>query len=211
MRRKLGQFRFGLTYQAIANLGHSLEVAFSLRRLLFDLELLEFLLQRANSADQLLFLLPARFQSIGLFANPGELFVDGRQTFARVGIIFFLQRLLLDFQLGSSALQLVNFGRHGVDLNTQRSGGFVDQVNSFVGQEPVGYIAMRQCRSSHNGRILDANSVVHFIAFFQSTENRNRVLDRRLAYKHRLEPALQSRIFFDVLAIFVQRSGANRP
>ena len=36
-------------------------------------------------------------------------------------------------------------------------------------------------------------------------KDRNRVLDRRLAHEHRLEPARQSGVLFNVLAVFVQR------
>ncbi len=52
--------------------------------------------------------------------------------------------------------------------------------------------------------------MVHFIAFLQSAQNRYGVFHSRLADQHRLEPALQSRIFLDMLLIFVERRCANR-
>ena len=36
-----------------------------------------------------------------------------------------------------------------------------------------------------------------------------RILDRRLGDEHRLEPARQRRVLFDVLAVFVERGGAD--
>ena len=48
-----------------------------------------------------------------------------------------------------------------------------------------------------------------FVAVFQPVEDLDRLLDRRLADEHRLEAALESRILFDVLAIFVEGRRAD--
>ena len=50
---------------------------------------------------------------------------------------------------------------------------------------------------------------MNFVAFFQSAQNRNRVFDIRLADKHNLEAAFERCIFFDVLAILVERGCAD--
>ena len=49
LRGQLLQFFFRLPQQAVANLRHALQIAFALFRLLFDLELLDFLFQRARA------------------------------------------------------------------------------------------------------------------------------------------------------------------
>ena len=51
--------------------------------------------------------------------------------------------------------------------------------------------------------------MVYLVALFESAQNRNCVFNIRLAHEHNLETALQSGVFFDVLAIFVQRGRAN--
>ena len=50
---------------------------------------------------------------------------------------------------------------------------------------------------------------MHFVALFQSAQNRDRVFDVRFADEHDLEAAFERRIFFDVLAVFVERGGAD--
>ena len=162
-----------------------------------------------ESGDQVFLLLPVGFQRVGLFAHLSQLFFDDRQPFFRIGIAFLLQRLLLDFQLRGPALQLVDVGGHGIDLDAQRGRRFVDQVDGFVGQEAVGDVAMRQGGRGHDGRVLDAHAVMHFVAFFQAAQNGDRVFDVRLAHEDDLEAAFERGIFLDVLAILVERGGAD--
>ena len=50
---------------------------------------------------------------------------------------------------------------------------------------------------------------MHLVPLLQPTQNRNRVLHRRLVHQHRLEAPLQRRVLLDVLAVFVQRRRAN--
>src|SRR5579872_7531356 len=52
--------------------------------------------------------------------------------------------------------------------------------------------------------------MVDFIPLAQPAQDRDRILDRRFADHHRLEAALESRVLFDVLAVFVKRGGADR-
>src|SRR5678816_2880899 len=51
--------------------------------------------------------------------------------------------------------------------------------------------------------------MMDFIAFAQSTQDRDRVFDRWLIDKNWLKATFQGSIFFDVLAVFVQGGGAN--
>src|SRR3546814_17132603 len=61
-------------------------------------------------------------------------------------------------------------------------------------------------------RISDWSSDVcssDLVFFLEAAQDRDRVLDRRLADEHRLEAPLQRRILLDVLAIFVERGRAD--
>ena len=51
--------------------------------------------------------------------------------------------------------------------------------------------------------------MVYLVALLEPAQDRNRVLDGRLVDQHRLETALERGILFDVLAVFVQRRGAD--
>src|SRR5207237_9361311 len=68
---------------------------------------------------------------------------------------------------------------------------------------------VRESSGCDNRAIFDANPVMHFVSLFQSTQDSNRVFDRRLAHEHWLKSALKRRIFFDVLLIFVQGGCAD--
>ena len=70
---------------------------------------------------------------------------------------------------------------------------------------------MRECRGGNNRRVLDAHAMVDFVTLFQSAQNRNCVLNIRLADIHNLKPPFQRRILLDVLPVLIQRRRANRP
>ena len=50
---------------------------------------------------------------------------------------------------------------------------------------------------------------MHFVALLQSAQNRDGVLHARLIHFHRLEAPFERRIFFDVLAVLVERRRAD--
>ena len=195
--------------QAVANLGDALVVAFALLGLLFDLQLFDLLFEGANAGDEIFFFFPVGLERVGFLANFGEFFLDDRETLARVRVVFFLQRLLLDFQLRGFAFELIDVSGQGIDLDAQRGGRFVDQVDGLVGQEAVGDVAVRERGRGDDGRVFDAHAVMHFVFFLQAAKDRDGVFDVGFADENDLEAALESRIFFDVLAIFVERGGAD--
>ena len=127
------------------------------------LELFQLLLLGAHVRDDFFLLLPARLQGVRFFLDVRQLLLECLQAFARVGIVLALQRLPLDFQLCGSSLKLVDFRGHRVDLDAQRSCRFVNQIDCLVRQEPVRDVAVRQCRRRHDGRVLDADTVMDFI------------------------------------------------
>ena len=109
----------------------------------------------------------------------------------------------------NAALDDVDFGGHRVDFDAQLTGGFVHQVDGFVGQETVGEIAVAEHRCADQRAVLDAHTVVHFVALFQATQNCDGVFDRRLADVDLLKATFERRILFDVLAVFVERGCTN--
>ena len=124
-------------------------------------------------------------------------------------VLLLLQRALLDFQLQDLPLQLVDLGRHGIQLHAQARGRLVHQVNRLVRQKTVGDVAMRERRRRHQRRVLDAHAVMDFVALLEPAQDRDGRLDARLGDQHRLEAPFQRGVFLDVLAIFVERGGAD--
>ena len=51
--------------------------------------------------------------------------------------------------------------------------------------------------------------MVNFVALFESSQNRNRVLNTWFADVHLLESSLKGRIFFNILAIFIKSGCTN--
>ena len=85
------------------------------------------------------------------------------------------------------------------------------EVDRLVGELPGGDVAVRE----HGGRdergVLDADAVVDLVALLQPAQDRDRVLDRRLADVHLLEAALERGVLLDVLAVLVERRRADEP
>ncbi len=102
----------------------------------------------------------------------------------------------------------IDFGL-GVDLHADARSGFVDQVDRLVGQLAVRDVAVRKRRGRDDRGIGDADAVVNFVALLQAAQDRDRVLDRRLADEDFLEAPLQRRVLLEVLAIFVERGRAD--
>ena len=146
--------------------------------------------------------------AVEVFSSPTSLSIL-RETLARGRVGFLLEGLPLDFELHLAARGFVQLGRHGVDLGAQLGRGFVHQIDGLVRQEPVGDVAIAEDGGGHQGRILDADAVMDFVALAQAAEDRNGVFDRRLVDQNGLETALESGVLFDVLAIFVERGRAD--
>src|SRR5258708_3822830 len=79
----------------------------------------------------------------------------------------------------------------------------------LVGQEPIGDVAMAEGGGRDQRGILDLDVVVDLVALLEAAQDRDRVLDRRLADEYRLEAALERRVLLDVLAVLVERGRAD--
>ena len=112
-------------------------------------------------------------------------------------------------KLRHAALNLVDLGGHGIDLNAQAGGGFVNQVDGLVGQEAVRDVTVGKHRGGNNGRILDAYAVVNFVALLQAAQNGDGIFHRRLAHLDGLETPLERRVLLHILLVFVERGGAD--
>ena len=108
-----------------------------------------------------------------------------------------------------SAVDVVQLRGLAILLDAQTRRRFVDQVDRLVGQETVGDVAIRQRRGRDHRGVGDAHAVMRLVRLLQAAQDRDRVLDGRLADENRLEAPLQRRILLDVLAVFVERGRAD--
>jgi hypothetical protein len=68
---------------------------------------------------------------------------------------------------------------------------------------------VRERGRGDEGGILDAHAVVGLVALLEAAQDGDGVFDRRLADHHGLEAALQGGVLLDVLAVLVERGGAD--
>ncbi len=106
-------------------------------------------------------------------------------------------------------VQLIQLCGHGVQLGLDHSASFIHEVDGLIRQEAVGDIAVRQRCGGDQGGILNLHAVVHLIALLQATQDGDGVLHSGLIHHDRLETALQSGVFFDILAVLVQGGRAD--
>ena len=80
---------------------------------------------------------------------------------------------------------------------------------ALSGQEPVPDVAVRQGRRGDQSVVGDPDAVMDLVLLLEAPEDGDGVDDRRLADQHRLEPALQRRVLFDVFPVLVQGRGPD--
>jgi len=91
------------------------------------------LLQLADARDGGLLLQPVRLHRRRAFLQLGKIRFELRETVLRRGVGFFLERGALDLHPLHLAVDLIELGRHRVDLDPQAAGGFVHEVDRLVG------------------------------------------------------------------------------
>ena len=193
----------------VLQLGHAAQVALAAGSFQLLAGLLDLLLD-LRRALYFGFLRSPDFFQVGILAlQPFDFFGQLLQALLRCLVFFLLQRLRFHFQLDQPAIEAVEHFRLGVDLHADAAGRFVDQVNGLVRQLTVGDVAVAEFGRSDNGTVGDGHLVVHFVAFFQATQDGDGVFFARFLYQHFLEAALQGGVFLDELAVLVQRSGAH--
>ena len=128
----------------------------------------------------------------------------------------FLELLLLDgpllglLDLVDAALEIAQVGRRLHALDAQAAAGLVDEVDRLVGQVPVGDVAVGEVGGGDERLVGDRDPVVGLVLVADALQDLDRVGERRLFDPHRLEAALEGGVLLDVLAVLVERRGADR-
>ena len=193
----------------VAQLGRAGQVAFALGALLLALGRVEVGLDGLNVDDDVLLVLPLGRARIQLLAQLGHVLAQRLEALLAGVVALALQRKLLDLHLAQLAVEGVELLGHAVDLDAQTAGGLVHEVDGLVGQESVGDVAVGQLGGCHDGAVGDAHAMVDLVLLLQATQDGDGVLHAGLADEHGLEAALQRSVLLDVLAVLVERRGAD--
>ena len=119
------------------------------------------------------------------------------------------RRFLLLADLRDLVFELAVVGRRLHATDAQARARFVDEVDRLVGKVAVGDVAVGEVRRRDDRLVGDRDAVVRLVALAQTLEDLDRVRDRRLLDLDRLEPALERRVLLEVLAVLVERGGAD--
>ena len=194
----------------VAQLGRTTQIAVARRALLFALGLVELALKLLHVVDGVLLVEPAGLLHVELFLDLGNLLAQGFQTLLGGVIGLLHERLLLDLQLSELTRGGVDLDRHAVEFHAQTACGLIDQVDGLVGQKAVGDVAVGEVGGGHERAIGDVYAVEDLVLLLESTQDRDGVLDGRLAHHNGLETTGKRRVLLDVLAVFVERGRADR-
>ena len=190
----------------VADFGYLAVVALALGTLGLILQVLHLLLVLLNLVHQLALALPLGTELLLLFAEFCYLLVQlGNLRLVALAP----DGLALDFELGQTAGNLIQFLGHAVALHAQLRGGLVHQVDGLVRQEALADVALRQLHRGDAGIVLDTHLVVVLVALLQSTQDADGAQLVRLVHHDGLETTLQGLVLLEVLLVFVQCRGTD--
>ena len=194
----------------VAELGGPVEVVGPLGLLRLPLDPLDLLPQRLHPLERLALGLPLGPHGVRFGPQVGQLLAQLLQALLAGCVLLLGQGRLLDLEAHHPAGQLVELGRHGVDLGAEHGAGLVHQVDGLVGEEAVGDVAVAQHHRGHQGAVLDAHAVEHLEPLAQAPEDGDGVLLGRLVDEHGLEAPFEGGVLLDVLAVLVEGGGADQ-
>ena len=119
------------------------------------------------------------------------------------------RRFLLLADLRDLVLELAVVGRRLHATDAQARAGLVDEVDRLVGEVAVGDVAVGEVGRRDERLVGDRDAVVRLVAVAQALEDLDGVRDRRLLDLDRLEAALERGVLLEVLAVLVERGGAD--
>ncbi len=203
------QAAFQVGNDPVLQLRHAVQIATAARGFQFLAGLFDFLLDLCRTGDLGFFRGPDFFKIRVLKLKALDFALELFQALDRRLVLFLLERLSFYFQLDQATLKAVEHFRLGVDLHANAAGRLVNQVDGLVRQLAVGDIAMAQFGRRDDRAVGDGDLVVHFVALFQATQDRNGVFFAWLVDQDFLESTLKRGILLYILAVLVERGSPH--
>src|SRR3989338_10463073 len=178
----------------------------------FEARALKLAFSALDLGERLLLVLPLELELARRVAEVGDLFFDRSHARARLafsGLGFFLQGLALDLKAGDLAVRFFESRRVVLERKAQCGGRLVDEVDGFVGQEPLRDVARRELDGGDDCVVGDAHAVVELVALLQAAQDGDRVVGRGFIHVDRLEAPRERGIVFYVPLVFLQRRRAD--
>ena len=194
---------------AKAQLGGAGEVAVARGALLLALGVVKLAFELLYVVDGVLLVEPAGLLHVELFLHLGDLLAQRPQALLRGVVGLLHERLLLDLELRELTRDGVDLDRHGVELHAQTTRSLIDQVDGLIGQKAVGDVAVREVGRRHKRPVGDVHTMEDLVLLFEPAQDRDGVFHRGLAHEHGLEATRQRGVLLDVLAVLVERGGAD--
>ena len=154
--------------------------------------------------------------ALGLRPRLLELGATGAQLLLLVAqprrLLVFLaadRRFLLLHDLLELLFELVDLGGHRAHRQPRAGARLVDDVDRLVREEAVVHVAVRELHRLHDRVVGDLHAVVRLVLVAQPHQDLDGVLDAGLVHHDGLEPPLERAVLLDVLAVLVERGGAD--
>ena len=205
----LGEPRLELGDPAVGDLAGTRQIAAALRHLELVAQAVELLLQLLAFGVLLLLRLPLRGELGRALLELGKLLLELGQAVLGGLVGLLLERLALDLELDDAAVELVDRLGLGIDHHALARRRLVDQVDRLVRQKPVGDVAVAERRRGDDRAVGDAHLVVAIVGVLEAAQDRDGVRDAGLGDVDRLKAPRQRRVLLDVLAVLVERRGAD--
>ena len=207
--RGLVQALLQLRDAPVGELAHLRQVPGAARRVHLHPSALELLLDVLRPLQARLLALPDLLQVGVLALGLADLLLERRQALAGGLVALLAQGLALHLELDEAPVEPVHLLGLGVHLHADAARGLVHQVDGLVRQLAVADVAVREGGRGDDRRVGDVHAVVDLVALLQAAQDGDGVLDVRLAHVDLLEAALEGGVLLHVLAVLVERGGAD--
>ncbi len=193
------EFLFKGGQLAVADFGHLSVFAGAFSLFGFKAQLFHALFGALQAFYSLFFRIPLGRKLGPLLRQLRQLLFQHREALL---VFFALDGLLLNLELGNLAVQIIQFLRLGIDLQTQLRRRLVHQVNGLVGEEAVRDVALAEQDALNHRLVFDADLVVAFVLLLDAAQNADGGVRIRFFHHHLLEATFQGLVLLEVFLEF---------
>ena len=115
------------------------------------------------------------------------------------------RRLLLRAHSAQLLLDLLQIGGGGIATDADPRSSLVDKIDGLIGQKAIGDIAIRKFHRRFESFVGDLDLMMRLIAIAQPLQDGKTFLLVGLADNNRLKAPLQGGVFFNMLAVLIER------